>query len=853
MSSHSPTMERTDGSGDAVPTTGANNGDSNPVTTVVAVSSSSSNLPNATSIAFSTNSQATQIFTTPAGNQLAPGPIVSMSPNVTQQPIQVQVGGQTAYLQSPYYYPNGNQIYAAQYIAPQTLGSMSSLQLQLSGAGIPQIATAVSSPGKVTTSTVGKTAVSGNFTVTPTSTAQFAQHQFKNVAPALTRQVQQYPANTLIQLNPQFIPAAQVQQAASSQQAIASKAIAVDKKQNIVSALHPKPTAIMPNVTSQHSQHIIRSMPAQIIAPNQSFINPFQPFQVTQSPSNWLGLAQPNPPLILRPSEQQPIQYALHTSPQTLQTISVGGTPMQIAQSPISTGHLPPTVVSAMAAPTAIPTSATVTAASVSSSLPQTVNTPPSAPKLKPLAARPAAPTPAVVASNSNSNPSVTTVSNPNFSSTPNKSSNTVSLDSSKSSSTTNLLRSTKPTSLASKAVNSTNKSEPSSIQNSDSKINEHKLQPSNTSNLVKNNNVGSNKNHSVNKMTQETRSTGSDAPTKSNQVPSSKSNFTPDAKGGKDLHPRSSNDLRGTKRPLERKDVSVNHNASSPRELPMRNGMNKKVTSSPMQPSSKKNDFNVLVHVIENFVIEESTQPFPVGENVSSDSLVKENGNHKESNHMQNNNNNSNNNTSNTISTPVQTPKSEHLAASNGTKGKPVECSNCGPKNKSRIRPRGGKLCNNCSNKKSNGTGKLNLFNPVVGNLSEYDFNSGNEGEQSSRIESPITPSQPETKKAKVIGKKATSTPINSNSNNNNNETRALPPDNAAPISNNKSPQPNGAGVPKAAEGEFIPTSGKDPEKWKVSNPFIHIYFYAVLTLLFIPLLLGKRCCRFCQKLARM
>ena len=280
------------------------------------------------------------------------------------------------------------------------------------------------------------------------------------------------------------------------------------------------------------------------------------------------------------------------------------------------------------------------------------------------------------------------------------------------------------------------------------------------------------------------------------------------DVKGNKEIQ-RTSNDLRGTKRPTERREVSANATSAMPhRDVVLRNGINKNKTLSPMQVASKKNEPSVLVHVIENYVIEESTHPFPVSES-SSDPLVKENGTHKESDHSHLKNNNS----SNVIATPVQTqPRSEQIATPNGTKLKPVECSNCGPKNTSRsrsgIRSRSlTKLCTTCSAKKTNGTEKT--FNPVVGNLSEYDFNSSNDADQSTRNESPVAV-QPEAKKAKMAPKKINSTAIN--------ESRALSLENAAINAGSKSSSQANGTVNKMVEDVFIPPSGKDPHKWKVS-----------------------------------
>lgn len=832
-------MNTTEASGDAS-TTGANNGDSNNITRVV--SSVASSVANA--ISLSHNSQGTaQIFTTPTATHMGAGPIVSMSPNVAQQPIQVQVQGPT-YLQSPagYYYQNTNQMLCASYITP-SLGSCQPLQLQLHpGTGIPHMTTAVSSPAKVATSNVGKTAVSGSFTMTPTSvatTAQFAS-QFKNVAPAMPRSVQQYPPNALIQVNSHsFIPAATaLQPNTSTHQAIAAKTISIDKKQNIMSTLQSKQATIMPNVSPQTP--ILRQMPAQIITQNSPFaLSQFQPaFQTLPSNNNWLGALSSNQSLaIIRPNEQHQIQYALHQP--HLQTISVHNGAVQIApSSSITTGHLPQTMVSAMTAvPTAIPTSATVTA-TVSTSHSQTTNTQ-SVTKFKPLAARPVAVSTSCTSSTSSStvNTSSGTVA-ANSTSALNKSTNVTSAISASDStckstapspSNTNPLRSTKPTPQSMKNNNTVKNDQLMNANTSHSNTNEQKNQSVHTNSVNNriNNTVPSGKSNFTGKINQDTRnssstssgsSTGTHATTtrpassdslhKANQH-NVKLNNNLDAKSGKDVQ-RNNIDARGTKRPMERKD---NHLPSV--DIAHRNGLNRNKIDSTNQPVTKKNEPSVLVHVIENFVIEESVNPFPVSDNTSA-SPVKENGSTpKTCENIRN---------ENTPVTPSQVTKStEAIVNSNGTKSKTNDCPNCTPKSgKSRYRKPGGKLCNNCT-KKSNGTPKLGLFNSVVGNMSEYDFNCSNEADQVSHHDS-STSSQPEAKRAKtsLTSKKASSTTTTTN------ETRALPTDNSSHPSNHKTSQANGSAPNKPAEDVFIPTSGKDPRKWNVSILFksFSVYF---------------------------
>lgn len=259
------------------------------------------------------------------------------------------------------------------------------------------------------------------------------------------------------------------------------------------------------------------------------------------------------------------------------------------------------------------------------------------------------------------------------------------------------------------------------------------------------------------------------------------------------------------------------NHNKPETTQQPLRNGI--KNTNNVKTPVNKANgrsqEGDVLIHVIEDFIIEESPKPFPVTR--SQESASKENG------------------ASLAVDSPISFPNTaapttmdEGLVMTPIVKKREVidTCPACHkPGLKSRLKTKdGSKVCSSCAGKKSvtintNSTSRLDLFNPVTSSLTEYEFNEP-EVVQQSIVGNAVAP--PEKKKPRlsknpnnVINKQANSVaakkviPI---------EQQPIPvtPSSSAQITANGTTTANKSPDPVA--GLFIPKSGKDPMKWSVS-----------------------------------
>ena len=276
------------------------------------------------------------------------------------------------------------------------------------------------------------------------------------------------------------------------------------------------------------------------------------------------------------------------------------------------------------------------------------------------------------------------------------------------------------------------------------------------------------------------------------------------------------------SRKTIEKRDASTGqdsvftpHNRHKPDPSPvLRNGIKNNMKTPDSRKESKS---DVLIHVIEEFVIEESPKPFPVIR--STDSPAKENGNHA----------------GNEVPPPVSAPVIEQTAPYRKANVQTDSCPSChrpGLKNRLKIKD-GVKVCSDCAGNKSltintNHTSRLGLFNPVTSSLTEYEFS------ESEAVASPITPSSGPSapKKTRVSDKTPVSSKRTSSAGNvlvkdAQQNMHILPIDNSLSLS--PSPAVNGSlssvKSPDPAAGLFIPSSGRDPMKWSVSFYPFHFH----------------------------
>lgn len=263
-------------------------------------------------------------------------------------------------------------------------------------------------------------------------------------------------------------------------------------------------------------------------------------------------------------------------------------------------------------------------------------------------------------------------------------------------------------------------------------------------------------------------------------------------------------------KKPIEKREVSSVQESAvftphNKHETPtvLRNGVKTGGAKTEGKRTVKSQEGDILIHVIEDFIIEESPKPFPVSRSVESPAC-KENGN----------------STANDVSTAV-------VAAPASLEDTPVvkkrevtdTCPACHkPGLKSRLKTKdGSKVCSSCAGKKSvtintNSTSRLDLFNPVTSNLTEYEFNEP-EMIRSPILANAVGPSdkkKPRLSKTPAI-KQSLTPPVTA---------KKIIPIEPALVTPSSSMTPNGSvsKSPDPVAGLFIPKSGKDPMKWSVS-----------------------------------
>lgn len=295
-------------------------------------------------------------------------------------------------------------------------------------------------------------------------------------------------------------------------------------------------------------------------------------------------------------------------------------------------------------------------------------------------------------------------------------------------------------------------------------------------------------------------------------------------------------------KRSIEKRDSTTGSENNSVPAPPLRkaesprlkNGF-KTLTTESKKAEADKTGPGILIHVIEDFVIEESSKPFPV--NGSADPPVSENGSCRSEG------------ISNRSDSPEEMSTPRPRLASDA--GECQVCQKTGPKSRLKMR-NGVRACATCILKKP--SSKVGLFNPVTSSLSEYDFPANEQ--QSGTKDVPTVESEAGNgnndgrKKARLSKKVSTpaATPVtwldfclgwfitclSSN------DQPVKPVDVAptpssgtpvAPVAESVSPS-----VRSEVAGLFLPESGSDPLKWNVcpslqtlvrSSPQKHFSWY--------------------------
>jgi len=253
------------------------------------------------------------------------------------------------------------------------------------------------------------------------------------------------------------------------------------------------------------------------------------------------------------------------------------------------------------------------------------------------------------------------------------------------------------------------------------------------------------------------------------------------------------------------------------PEQGGLRNGHRNSIPSSKSVLQEKRKDAlkardsdQILVHVIEDFVIEESPKPFPITR--SLDSPAKENG-HSIANET----------------TSTMNPVLQETPLPKKKEGNDL-CPSClKPGLKSRLKTKDGvKVCSECAGRKPilpsiNTPSRLTLINPVTSSLAEYDFSDADIPANS------VHPGMSDRKKPRMS---KSTTPVNNSGLANKIPTPIsggpkrstpvhMPPDSVAvtpssSVSNGVVSEQQQSPDPTA--GLFIPASGKNPMKWSVS-----------------------------------
>jgi len=277
--------------------------------------------------------------------------------------------------------------------------------------------------------------------------------------------------------------------------------------------------------------------------------------------------------------------------------------------------------------------------------------------------------------------------------------------------------------------------------------------------------------------------------------------------------------------RSIEKRDVSTGHDPSGTRANShplshqshsnnLRNGIRPQSTinsragvkiDKPSKPDQ------ILVHVIEDFIIEESSKPFPIN---GMDSSIKENGGWV------------NSCSSTATSTVVSSPTPETSRKRGAVLDNEGECQIClkvGPKARLKLK-NALKVCPACASKKvpvpTASSSRLGVFNPVTSRgdkVSEYDF-PDQESINISGVKQEQLPDRKKPRLTKTTRASSTTTNVQ------------LPKidsvSSGGVLSNGATPHvvPDSQSQPQKNDilaGLYIPASGMNPVKWNVQDVY--------------------------------